>query len=391
MKYDTNRFRIAVIAPMLLASAALADSIDDQNAALNEKQVELAQRLGRLDAVGAMHGRYVLLRDASFAGREGVRGLAEKWHVEADGWVKGWHELLELVRRAPDLPALEAQSKVKDRLLAQQASWAELKRLRSRIRMGYGAMLVHLDGLGALRSDAVPGYESQVAALKENIRSFETSMRNSASYYESSLQSEWDTLVDATDEALITKLKQQLVRYPELRQALARLEEMVRAERVVEPLLQGVRQQYDALGAHIDGRRVFHAEDALAALEASAEVATNGIRGGGFDAETTTPALQTLKNWTSASQRRFRQTFGFFPNRGAAVQDYVLYEAPELARKCRDAALRKELNCDLLRTLVAVPSAKIAAMSNADARYFEFTLERVKGGPLAGAPASERN
>ena len=348
---------------------------------LDEQQAALSDRLNRIDAVGHAHGRYVLLRDTYFAGANGVKEQSTQWFAAAQSWVRAWYELLAMVERSPDLSRVEVQDAVRERLRTQQKNWLALKAQGDKIRARSTDGLVKVDAIPSFDEAYVQGYGAQLTVLNGSVSNLREALKDGSFAFDASARASWDQVTLETERLVILKLKAALLKYPELSAALAKVEQAFRAEREIEPLVKKVNDSYNELRDHLLSGRVFHAEDAVNALERDGNAALQTIRASGLDPELTFHADETIANWIATGKRSFRDVAGPLP-RAALVKRYFARESRLLAARCRDVARRKEVDCDLLRSLVVIPAASLDTMTDVQLRYFEEQLGRVQAGPL---------
>jgi hypothetical protein len=376
-------FSLAALAAAWLAPASLAADTRERNLELDDEQAELAERLNHIEAVASLHGRYVVLRDTYFYGATGLRTGIETWLSDASAWLVKWNELLALAE-SPQLASLDSpaiRDRVREGLGAQLDAWHALRGRAKALHQRAEEGLRRAGELPELPESFVPGYEAQLHLLNEQVAGLRQALAAASSEIEAGTVTRLDAVIEPSRVAVLAKLRMALLNYPDLQQVLSMVEEALQAEVLVDAHQRDVYARYRDFTTHMAASRIFHAEEALAGLKTEAAASSAAIQASGFDARFTGPALATIAGWVGQAEQLIGPRLSTFRH-DQILRGYFVDQSRILAAKCRNTERRKALNCDLLRTLVAIPASALSSMSKEQLRDFEHRLESVKDGPL---------
>ncbi len=379
-----NLFAIALLWLFwLFAIPSIANqSVLEQTHQLDEQQAALQNRLARIDQLSNAQGRYVLIRDNYFHSDKGVKAMALKWFGNMQTWTTQWYEILAVVENAPDLTSLQLQSNIREHLRVQQQQWLELKSQGDSIRFRTEDGLEQIKKIPAFGDGFIAGYEAHTRFFNEKVKALSEILQASQFAFNVENRELWDALLSETEHAVIRRLEQAVLNYPHLREALRQIEMAFRVEREVEPLVKIINDRYNTVRDHVYGKRVFQAEDAVAALQHDGDAALNAIRSNDIDPVFTSDAEATIQNWMTVGRQLFHNATAPFP-RSLLVKQNFFRESSELSAKCKDMNARQTVDCELLRTLLQIPLTEIDGMTTAQLKYFEGQIAKIKRGPLS--------
>ena len=375
---------LMTLAVLLATTAAPGqESSDEQRLLLDAQQAQLTQRLNRLDTLGAVHGRYVLIRDTYLYGPSGIAPRAATWYLRADAWVAGWTRLLAFFDAATSasLAQADVQDGIRTTLKTQQDDWMALRRdagaLARRAVEGRAA----LAKIERLPDDYVPRYDAQIHALNAQLDVLDAAFIRGAADFETTSAASWDQLTNETQVAVLARLRQAMLHYPELQRSVQRVDAFFRAERELGPIVHGVHRAFDQLRDHLLAHRIYHADDALVGLRAAAATAGPAIDATQVDTEFADPVHAELASLLTAGEQLYRDSTRNFSH-AALVAAYKNSESRRLAALCRDMQRRKTVDCDLLRVIAPIKPEQILAMVPDQLRYIEFGFDQIAAGPL---------
>jgi hypothetical protein len=375
---------LIAVAMVAAATAALGQSsADEQRIQLDTQQAQLTERLNRLDTLASVHGRYVVIRDTYLYGPRGVASGAKSWYQRVDAWITGWTKILTFFESATpaSLAQVDVQNGIRATLKTQQDDWARLQRdaltMASRAAKGRAA----LAQIERLPDDYVPRYEEQIRTFNAQLDSLDGAFIRAATTFDAASASSWDQLTRETQTAVLGRLRQAMLRYPDLQQAMQRVDEFFRAERELGPHVRDVHQGFNQLRDHLLAHRIFHADDALAVLRTAAATEATAIDAVHADPTEADPARAEIASLLAAGEQLYSDSTRSFSH-AALAASYKVSESKRLAALCCDMKRRNEIDCDLLRRVAAFPPEQMLAMDAAQLRYIELAFDQVAAGPV---------
>lgn len=383
-----TRLMIACVLLAMGARAAFAEAALDEASRLDEKQAQLTERLARIEKVGKLHGRLVLLRDTLLLGDSGIATRAARWFDQIGEWVARWHALLQAVEGSSPagLTVLAAQEEVRRLLASQAEEWRRLKEEAVAIELLAAQAAREAERLSTLPEEYVPGYEAQIRALDSHVESLQVALRQAGSGFASRRHEEWDQILPKTEQSVMGRLRRAMLLYPDLERAVARVGEFFQAERDLEPLVDAVEREFSKLESEVMDQRYFHAVRALDRLREVAASSRRSIDALAIDAEFSGPARQRVSAMLEAGEGLFQEaTRSFTP--GALLGSYAARKVPLLVERCRDAKERMTLNCELLGSLLTIPAESYLDLDLPMLQYLEYQFDQVEAGPLADGGA----
>jgi hypothetical protein len=403
MKRVLERFLLTVmLAPGLLTALAgcagggakmsttgAAASDPPTPASLDAKQASLNQRAARIEEVAQAYGRYILVRDTMYYGPTGVRTLAEAFYDQSAAWLGGGAHIAAILAKASDLTDPTIRGTLEGLLADQAKSWAVLTALQDQMAARTAEAQLAAAKVGRFPKGYVPNYDALLGFFDDQVANLSAAIASTAAAYSAANRAAMQELLTDTERAVDLAIKIGLASSPELDAAVARAHDLMRAERVIEPRLEAVTALYNRLSSFVVSSRVFEAEDAATALVAACDQADAEIRAQGLPDAFVQGPLRVIANMKAAGPEQLHDGLGIFSH-ADAVGDLFTIEGAQLAAKCRDAEQRKQVNCELFKTVFAVPPAAVRAMDDAGLRNVEMLIARVEAGPLAtgGTPTT---
>lgn len=376
--------RVAAVASLIsFSNAAFADEAGDQaRAEQDAKQASLNQRSARVSEVAQAYGRYTIVRDTMYQSPNGVKALAEAFYTAAAEWTAAWSKVTTVLTLASDLSRPTVRDTLNQLLQAQTKAWADLNaqadRLRDRTTEAQNAAAT----IAKFPAAYVPGYEGPLGFYNTQATRLVTAITSTSTAFSSATRTGMQEVLSETERVVDLALKIALASSPELHAAVDRAHGLLRAEREVRPRLRRVSDLYDKLSEDVVSSRLFQAQDRVVQLIAEAERAEREIGQLGLDAEFTSSPLRTIRNMKIAGPQMIRDSLDIFPH-GDTIADLFAIEGQRISAMCRDDELRKQVNCQLFRTVFSIPQATIRTLNDTQLRNLEMQIARVNAGPVA--------
>ncbi len=342
---------------------------------LDNKQAELADRLSRLDKVSAAHGAYVLLRDGSFLGDQGVVPSTRALYDDLRKWLQEWHTILALLERSdPSQP--QARTELLDRVADQVERLGELGLRAYALEERTRKEQERLRAIAGLSPELSPTYGAQLQAFEQEKSRLNTAFSTAGALGTQQRRVRLSDLGEAVGSAVRNRIKAAMINPGPLRDALAQVDEMFRAQAVTTPVLAETKRTYEQLRTALIESRAFAAESLKADLARQVTAAKETIRSERLDPKFSARALQWLDSWREGADALYQDMIEPYP-KAFVVKTLFIEQGALLAEKCRDASKRLEVNCELYRRVFAIPADRIDTMAPEELRYLEASIASV--------------
>ncbi|MBF0298630.1 MAG: hypothetical protein HQK51_07920 [Oligoflexia bacterium] len=352
-------------------------------AELEAKRVELNLLEVHLKAISATVGKYKTIRDNFFYGDNGLKTRSETYFDKCNDFIAAWKGIVELAK-SPTVfndprTREELKIEIQKRMSEYQSILADVDFLENRSKDA----LSELTKMQEFPANYVDSrFKAHLEALNKNIKQLVDSINLITSNINRQAARLLDKINSASGQAILLKLANASLQFPELRRVLAEIDAMFKAEQVIYPPYNELTVMKSQLTTTLAGEiRVFAAEKILKKMHDFAQKSTQTIDSSSIPAERKTYGINQIKKVMLAAEELFNNTLKS-GGKPTFVYQYYKNSLEMVPFACRDEEMRFQYNCQLMRQLLGFNYSAFEKMNEDTLRYFEESLDRVYAGPL---------
>lgn len=355
---------------------------------LDIQEAHLHKQWKRVDEFVAAHRKFISVRQDLLI--DGYEKSMLTWHADVIRWLADWNASVAVLS-GDSLSDKQVQAdtikKVKEQLIALQALAERVPVIND---IGQAALQA-LNGLPTFPGDYIDiietsntdTYRDQIALYQSEIDAAKNQVVNIQKIFTSNLTTELDGLTRKMDDAVVIKIKILAVRFPELKDAIARTEKALAQLRVVDTVIASLQKDSEKIAAEITNEQVYTAKAHIEAWKAKAAQELQKISSN----PALTPALvkysrdmiQSISNSRDAqldTQLQSRSELDIF----SSYYDNQLNGGFGLVKQCLQQPRPKTIDCNLLRTIQGFEYEHIMQLTDEQAAYIEGVIAKVKRG-----------
>lgn len=342
---------------------------------LYQNNEQLSQRLGLI-----RHIQNNILR-----GQDGVLERSSRWFAQADTWLGQWQKLIQSAQsiKSSDVEGLsdqfDAGFKALDDAFSKLVSDSiEIREVMSQVRSELEQKDPLPIGLQASNKQYIEALNLQqskmIAFLKEVDSAF---VENS--------NARFDIQIAKIREYITLQLRNMRLNFPELREAIDRVEQKIAYVAEFQSVYGNFRRQAMRTEGQIADLKLFQAEESLKSLLSERDRIKLILEQKGIQGKLLNDSKRLIDQVYTRSSDALKNADAELP-RSLSFYSFVDMERTLLSEDCRDPKVRPLRDCELLAVLnrVSFDSEKMEQWKNADMSYFEKQISKVRKGPGFG-------
>jgi hypothetical protein len=362
--------RLSLTGAILLVGA-ISLAAEDPSA----RETDAIDMMQSANQVSVRDGQYLQARDMLLTGTGSIKAKLETWEAGMQQWMTGWSTILQLMQLQNNIPFSTLEATLTTQLNNQATKLDELIRGAATLKkQGTDALAL----LGALPKPASSTYHNVAAytPVIDGLGARETDLGTALTSMSSLADSKMTAMrqIDTdTRVAVVGRLRASLLRtgrYP-LEASLKAVQELLDAQKVVEPLIAQARKIENDLDKNALNLQIFHATDGIVGARAKCteiNTALNGVVGATKYVNAARSRINTL---CAASESHLQSLTGLGMTNAQLVAASVESVRGALFTVCKGAA-RPAVQCDKLANLAALQPADFTAMDEDHLRFVEY-------------------
>ena len=327
------------------------------------------------NAMSVRDGVYRQTRDALLVGNGSIKTKLEAWEDGTRQWLTGWTTVLALADLREDVPYAAFESALTPQLATLATQLTTLTKLSAQLKtQGTGA----LAGLGTVPgppASSYPGVDSYRSVI-DAMSAHETDLSAALTGMSTMADERMATIQDLDTRsriAVMARLRAALLakaRYP-LEQTIAAVQQVLDAEKVVDPLLIDAARIENDLDRYALNFEIFHLLDTIVVGRQSCATGRTTLAGVTGATRYVTAARARLEQLCTAMENHYQSLTTLGVSNADLVAAYIENDKPALTAVCRNAT-NPPLECEKLATVATLEAADYADMDDAYLKFVEY-------------------
>jgi hypothetical protein len=327
------------------------------------------------NAMSVRDGVYRQGRDALLVGNGSIKTKLEAWEEGTRQWLSGWMAVLALADLRDDVPYATFEAALTTQLGTLATELTTLTKLSAQLKTQGTEALARLGSVPGPPASSYPGVDTYQSVI-DGMSAHETDLSAALTGMSMMADQRMATIQDLDTRsriAVIARLRAALLakaRYP-LEQTIAAVQQVLDAEKVVDPLLVGAARIENDLDRYALNFQIFHLLDTIVVGRQSCATARTTLGGVTGATRYVTAARARLEQLCTAMENHYQSLTTLGVSNADLVAAYIENDRPGLTAVCRNAT-NPPLECEKLATVAALEAADYADMDDAHLKFVEY-------------------
>jgi hypothetical protein len=354
---------------LLISGASFADG----DPAVREKNAIDAMQSA--NAMSVRDGKYVQVRDLLLKGNGSIKAKTEAWETGTQQWMAGWMGILGLMDLKDDVPYSQFESTLTDLLNKQATQIVTLTTTAAAVQKQGTEALALLGNVPGPASNTYPNVDNYKQVI-DGLGTREVDLKSAITDISAMPNGKIATLRDVDTRsriAIIARLRAALLakgKYP-LEQTIKAVQELLDAEKVVDPLLAQAGKTENDLDRYALNFQIFHLLDAILVGRQECTDGRTALAGISGATKYVAAGKARLEQLCTAMENHYQSLLSLGAKNSDLVAQYINTDKAALATVCQSGA-NPPVNCERLATVAALADTDYQSMDDAHLKFVEY-------------------